>query len=310
MELIKFNDYCVKYSFPLVITIGAFDGIHLGHQELIKNAVSKSKKLNYKSAVITFNPHPNEIISKEKRFSINSLETKAKIIESFGVDYLIIIEFNDTFSKISKKEFINNYLLKINVKEVIVGTDFKFGHHGEGNAYEISSLSDNKINSTIIDIVKYENEKIGSTKIIELLKSGEIDLVNQLLGYEYFFTGKVIKGKQIGRQLGFPTANIDNDFARGLLKVGVYGVNVCIDDKSYLGMMNVGHNPTCNFTNNISIEINLFDVDLDLYDKILKIECFCYVRGEIKFNSKEELIERLKCDKEIIINKNLILAKK
>ena len=148
-----------------------------------------------------------------------------------------------------------------NVKEVVVGDDFKFGYKGEGKALEISSLSNNLINTNIINLIMMDDEKIGSTKILQLLKEGKIETVNKLLGYNYYFNGSVVKGKQVGRRLGFPTANINNNNVKNLLKTGVYGVVVYVDDCSYLGMMNLGHNPTCNFTNELSLEINLFDVD-------------------------------------------------
>lgn len=311
MELIRFDDLKENYCEPIVATIGAFDGIHLAHQVLIEKTVVKAKELGYKSAVITFDPHPLAILKNCTDISsINTLDNKVKLISKFNVDYLIIINFTKTFSLISKEEFVNDYLVAINVKEVIVGSDFKFAVNGSGLGSEIYKLSNKKINVQIIDILKIDNEKIGSTKIKELLSIGNIEKVNNMLGYEFFFTGKVIKGKQIGRTLGFPTANIRNDYISKLLKTGVYGVRVKYLEKVYIGMMNIGHNPTCNFTDNLSIEINLFDADIDLYDKIIEIACFCFVREEFKFKNKEELIARLTLDKEIIINKNLMLAKK
>ena len=310
MELIRFDKYIEKYSDPLVATIGSFDGIHLGHQALIKKTIAKSKKLNLKSAVITFDPHPLSIISNDDHIYITNIMDKAKLINNLGIDFLILINFDEEFSKISKLEFVEKYLKVLNVCEVVVGNDFKFGFHGEGKANEIYQLSNYSINTTIIDLIKYDNEKIGSSKIVNLLRTGKVEEANALLGYNFSFTGYVIKGNQIGRKMGFPTANIDNDYARKILKIGVYGVKVLVDNKVYLGMMNIGHNPTCNFQENISIEVNLFDENIDLYDKILKIECFCYVREERKFNNSTELIDRIKLDKEIIINKNHILAKK
>lgn len=310
MELINFDDYILKYNFPLAVTIGSFDGIHIGHQELIKTTKSIAKNKSYKSAVITFDPHPLTVLKNEERSNISSLLEKFEIIEKFNIDFLIIINFNDEFSKISKSCFVEEYLLKINAKEVIVGDDFKFGYLGEGNANDISILSNNLIKTNIISILKVDDEKIGSTKIIKLLNEGRIEEVNRLLGYNYYFAGNVIEGKKIGRKLGFPTANINNDSIKKLLKTGVYGVKVIVDNEIYLGMMNIGHNPTCNYTNQISIEINLFDVSINLYNKNLKIEVFCFIRDEQKFKNIEELIQQLTLDKENIINKNLILAKK
>lgn len=310
MELIKFEEYIKKYNHKLVATIGSFDGIHLGHQELIKMTVDKAKELKVYSAVITFDPHPLNVITNKNHSTITSLSEKVQLIKTYDVDYLILINFDDAFSKISKIDFINNYLIKMNVCNLIVGSDFKFGYCGEGKASEINILSKGVINTTIIDLIKYNDIKIGSSNIIKLLNEGKLEEANALLGYCYSFVGKVIRGKQIGRTMGFPTANIDNENVKKILKTGVYGVNVYLNKDVYVGMMNIGHNPTCNFQENISIEINLFDLDIDLYDKSLKIECFCYVREEKKFNNADELIERLKIDKEIIRNKNLLLAKK
>lgn len=310
MELIYFDEYLKKYDYPLVVTIGSFDGIHLGHQELIKETVKFSLEKKYKSAVLTFDPHPLTIINKINRLNILTLSDKFKLIEKFDVDFLIVIKFDEQFSKISKNDFVTKYLLKLNTKDVVVGDDFKFGYKGEGKAVEITELSNNLITTKIIEIVKIDNEKIGSTKIIKLLNNGNIEQVNNLLGYNYNFIGNVIKGKQIGRKIGFPTANINNDDVKRMLKTGVYGVNVYFNNKSFLGMMNIGHNPTCNFTDNLSIEINLFDVDINLYDQTLKIEVFCFIRDELKFNNVDELIAQLEKDKKNIINKNLILAKK
>jgi len=310
MELIYFDEYLKKEKYPLVVTIGSFDGIHLGHQKLIKETVKLSKIKGYKSAVITFDPHPLTIINKINRLNILTLSDKFKLIEKFDVDFLIVIKFDEQFLKISKNDFVTKYLLKLNTKDVVVGDDFKFGYKGEGKAVEITELSNNLITTKIIEIVKIDNEKIGSTKIIKLLNNGNIEQVNNLLGYNYNFIGNVIKGKQIGRKIGFPTANINNDDVKRMLKTGVYGVNVYFNNKSFLGMMNIGHNPTCNFTDNLSIEINLFDVDINLYDQTLKIEVFCFIRDELKFNNVDELIAQLEKDKKNIINKNLMLAKK
>ena len=310
MELIYFDEYLKKYNYPLVVTIGSFDGIHLGHQELIRETVKISTNKNLKSAVLTFDPHPLTITNKINRLNISTISDKFNIIEKFNIDFLIVIKFDEQFSKISKDDFINKYLIELNVKEVIVGNDFKFGYKGEGKAFEITNLSNNLINTKIIDIIKINNEKIGSSKIIKLLSDGDIEQVNKLLGYNYFFIGNVIKGNQIGRKIGFPTANINNDDVKKLLKIGVYGVRVHLNNETFLGMMNIGHNPTCNFTSDLSIEINLFDFDENLYDQTLKIEVFCFIRGELKFSNVYELVTQLEKDKKNIINKNLILAKK
>ena len=206
MELIKFEEYIKRYNSPLVVTIGSFDGIHLGHKELISKTVSRSKELDVKSAVITFDPHPLTVVSNSKHTYITSIIDKAKLISDFGIDYLIVIQFDKQFSTISKKEFVLNYLRAINTFEVIVGSDFSFGYKGEGKAEEITALSDYTIKTLIIDLIKYDNEKIGSRNIIQLLQNGEIEKANQFLSKNFVIKSTVIEGAKLGRELGFPTA--------------------------------------------------------------------------------------------------------
>lgn len=307
MELIYFKDYLNKYNYELAVTIGSFDGIHLAHQQLINVTKSVSEKVNCKSAVITFDPHPSLLFNKDTHYLLTNFETKKEIISSLGVDFLILIPFSLEFASISPRSFINDYLLKLNVKEVVVGSDFRFGCKGSGTAHSIPDLSDNKINVQIVELINYDGEKIGSTKIKNLLKNGEVEKANKLLGYKYYFKGNVIKGNNIGEKIGFPTANIKNDNIKKILKPGVYGVLVYVDNVKYLGMMNIGHNPTCNLVDELSTEVNIFDFNENLYDKEVTICCLSFVRDEMKFNSVDELINQLNNDKEFITNKTIFL---
>jgi riboflavin kinase/FMN adenylyltransferase len=187
---------------------------------------------------------------------------------------------------------------------VTCGLDFRFGFKREGDIQDLKKHF--KLN--LVDYKEVNRVKISSSVIKELLSEGNIELANRFLGKEYTIVGEVVPGNKIRRNLGFPTANIKNDNIKKILKPGVYGVLIYVDNVKYLGMMNIGHNPTCNFVDELSTEVNIFDLNEKLYEKEVTICCLCFVRDEKKFNSVDELINQLKNDKEFIINKNHILA--
>ncbi len=303
MELIDFFDYIKKAEIAqLAVTIGDFDGVHLGHQKLFDETIKyASNNPSVKTAVITFSPHPDIILKNKSDFELTSLNEKYNLMKKWNFDYLIIIPFTRAFSGISPEEFINKFLLRINVREVIVGTDFSFGKYGKGRPEQIPLYSNNKINVMIIDEICCNDKKISSTDIRKYLSRGALEMVRKCLGRNYSFSGEVIRGKQIGSTLNLPTANIKvtDNFIE--LKHGVYAVKVIIDDEQYYGMMNVGHNPSFNYSNHISIEINIFHFDKNIYGKKLIVECFEYIRSEMKFNSKQEFLEQIKRDQETII---------
>lgn len=303
MELIDFFDYIKKAEIAqLAVTIGDFDGVHLGHQKLFDETIKyANNNPSVKTAVITFSPHPDIILKNKSDFELTSLNEKYNLMKKWNFDYLIIIPFTRAFSAISPEEFINKFLLRINVREVIVGTDFSFGKYGQGRPEQIPLYSNNKINVMIIDEICCNDKKISSTDIRKYLSRGALEMVRKCLGRNYSFSGEVIRGKQIGSTLNLPTANIKvtDNFIE--LKHGVYAVKVIIDDEQYYGMMNVGHNPSFNYSNHISIEINIFHFDKNIYGKKLIVECFEYIRSEMKFNSKQEFLEQIKRDQETII---------
>lgn len=302
MELIYFDQYLnTKPLVELVITIGDFDGVHSAHKVLLDNVVKTGKSLKMKTAVLTFFPHPITILNNSTFQVINNLEDKCLIMEKWNIDYLIIIPFTHEFSRVSPQDFVNNYLKKINVKEVIVGYDFKFGHKGSGVASQITELSDYSIHTHILEKIVYNSEKISSSKIRFLLNEGLIEEANQLLGHNYFFSGIVCHGRHIGRTINLPTANLFLDKNIVKLKKGVYAVAVIVDNVKYYGMMNVGNNPTFNFTSELSYEINIFDFSLDIYDKKLIVICYKYIRSECKFSSKDEFLKQINLDREIIL---------
>lgn len=275
-------------SEPVCAAIGNFDGVHLGHQKLIE----ESKKHGYKSAVLTFYPHPSVFLKKIPNYPlVTPLEQKTDIISKLGVDYLIVVEFDDELASMSKEEFIDN--LKImNIKACVCGYDFKFAKHASGNIFDLKEVFE------FYEVKKYvyDDVRVSTTYIRELLFSGNVCEASKFLGRNYSIRGQVNYGSQNGRVIGFPTANIDykNYFLPG---GGVYFVNVKHDDKLYLGMANIGHNPTFNYVDKSRLEVNIFDFDEDIYDDTVEVIFIERIRSEMKFDGVESLIEQLKTDK-------------
>ena len=273
---------------PVCAAIGNFDGVHLGHQKLI----DECKRHGYKSAVLTFYPHPSVFLKKIPNYPlITPLEKKTDIISRLGVDYLIVVEFDDEVSQMPKDEFIQ-IMKYMNIKSCVCGYDFTFGRRAEGNISDlIKEFEFYEVKKFIFDDVR-----VSSTYIRELLSDGNVHEANRLLGRTFSITGKVKYGNQKGRFLGFPTANIiyKNYY---LPKTGVYFVNVLVDGIPHLGMANIGHNPTFNFKDEIELEVNIFNFDEDIYDNYIEVFFIERIRDERRFESKEELIKQLKQDK-------------
>lgn len=259
-------------------TIGNFDGLHLGHQKLIEDA----KVNSFKSLVITFDD-----IFKDK---IITLENKIKKIEEFEIDYLIILKFED-FKDMFHNEFVK-MLKKINVKRISIGKDFRFGFKKEGDYIDLQ----NKFETYLIDEVEVNNEKVSSTLIRSKLKEGKIKEANELLGYNFFLTGEVKNGNELGRTIGFPTANLEVDT---LLNNGVYKTQTTVDDVLYNSITNIGYNPTFNEQKQLRIETNILDFNEDIYGKEIKVEFIDKIREEIRFQSKEHLQQQLNEDKSV-----------
>lgn len=301
MNVIRLNNNNYKEIFKYnskntIITIGAFDGIHLAHKAII-DRMKEYKNINSDTqiAIMTFDPHPDYILKKRDVSGyITPTTIKALMFEKMGIDYLYLIDFNEIIANMNYLDFYDKFLSPF--KFFVIGYDFKFGKNAQGDAL---FLKEKKKDTIIIDKITIDNEKISSSLIRELLNKGEIKKVNEILGHPYELFGKVQKGSQIGSTLGFPTANIDlyDDYMN--IKSGVYKtfVNICGDDKTYIGICNIGHNPTLNYVKKKRLEVHLIDYDGILYDKDITIKLIDYLREEIKFNSKEELINQLKIDR-------------
>ena len=290
---------------PSVITIGTFDGVHIGHKKIINQLTSISSKNNLISILLSFFPHPKMVLQNDKELKlINTIQEKEGLLNSLNLDYLIIKEFTKEFSRLSALEFVRDILVnKLNAKHIIIGYDHHFGRNRTANIEqlkEFGELYDFKVTEILAQDI--DDIAISSTKIRKSLINGEIRLANKFLGYNFFFSGDVVHGNNIGKTISFPTANIKIDAPYKLVpKNGVYIVKTIIDNQITFGMMNIGYNPTFNGKQK-SIEIHFMNFNKNIYDKTLTIEMILRIRNEIKFNSVDDLKKQLEQDKLSTLN--------
>ena len=284
-----------------VVTSGTFDGVHVGHQKILRRLVDLTRSNNGESAVMTFWPHPRMVLEKECTLELlNTFEEKASLIQRYGIDHLIKIEFTSEFSQLSSQDFIEKYLVeKIQTKILVIGYDHRFGKNREGS-FEYLNENSHELGFRVEEIPEQDVNDIAvsSTKIRNALKNGEIDLANSFLSKPYLLTGEVIKGDQIGRTLGYPTANLDLKASYKLVpKDGIYAVKVNLEDRVYNGVMSIGLRPTFD-GNDRRIEVHIFDFDQNIYGRWLKVELIDRIRDEKKFSSQSELVEQMKLDED------------
>ncbi|WP_196885791.1 bifunctional riboflavin kinase/FAD synthetase [Aureivirga sp. CE67] len=283
-----------------VITIGTFDGVHVGHKKIIEQLVQDAKKHNTESLLLTFFPHPRMVLQKDMDIKlINTIEEKASLLENLGLDHLIIHPFDKEFSRLTALEFVRNILVnKLHVSKLVIGYDHHFGKNREGSfeqLKEYSELYDFEIQE--IPAQDIDHISVSSTKIRKALEDGDIKRANDYLGYSFMLHGKVVKGEQIGTTIGYPTANIEiSEDYKLVPKNGVYIVQTFYKDQLYYGMMNIGKRPTV-FGNHRTIEVHLFDFSENIYGENLKIELLHYLREEKKFEDIEQLKLQLEKDK-------------
>lgn len=283
-----------------IATIGYFDGIHLGHKKILNELVGQAQKKNGKSILITFWPHPRNILNPNTSVELLlSNDDKQKLIEVIGIDYLYIIKFTKEFSKMSAHSFIQNFIVdKLNVSKLIIGYNHSFGHKREGNFLYLQK-NNSKYNFEIQEVKKKEiNDKlnISSSIIRDKVRDGKLDLANQMLGYKYYITGQVVKGDGIGIKINYPTANIMPENNSKLIPGnGVYVCKVNIENKNYQGMLNIGKRPTVNGKER-RIELHIFDFNTNIYGKNVKITLIKKIRDEIKFNNLDQLKHQLQKD--------------
>ncbi len=287
-----------------VLTLGTFDGVHLGHQVILNKVVELAKKNGGRSFVITFEPHPQTVLSNKKPIKIlTNLHEKIYLFKQLGIENVLVINFTEDFAQIPSKDFFINYIVeKIGISECIVGHDHHFGKGRKGDESLIKELAKlYNFNVTHIDALKINDEIVSSTKIRKYILNGNLLRVNQFLGRKYAFSGKVVEGDKKGRDLGFPTANLEVDKDKLLPPLGVYPVEVCLDSdtfNSYKGMMYIGTRPTFKDSENVMVEVNIFDFKNDIYGKNLTINAYNRIRGDEKFTTAEDLIEKIQLDKE------------
>lgn len=288
-----------------IVTIGTFDGVHIGHQKIIKKLIKTANEKQLKSVVLTFFPHPRMVLQKHTDIQLlNTIEERKALLYDFGVNDIYIQEFTKEFSELSAEDFVKTLLVDIlNAKHIIIGYDHQFGKNrsagiddlkifGKQFGFEVEEIS----------VQDVDDVAVSSTKIRNALNQGDITIANSYLGYSYFLTGTVIKGKGLGRQIDFPTANIAIKETYKLIpKQGVYVVKTTIANKMVFGMMNIGTNPTVN-GKELSIEVHLFDFNSDIYGAKLKVELLHRLRDEHHFDSVDDLKNQLHQDKQDALN--------
>ena len=289
-----------------IVTIGTFDGVHLGHRVVLRRMREIAKKTKGKSVLLTFSPHPRYVLHKDNQDMklITTLQEKQDLINQAGLDNLVIHEFTKKFSRIKPVNFVRDILVEqLNVHTLVIGYDHHFGRNREGSIQELTTLADlYDFNIEKIDPQYFEDVTVSSSKIRKLIEKGEMVKAKQYLGYEFMLNGKVIKGNSLGKTINFPTANIVVENKWKILPAdGVYAVKIVLEAKEYKGMMNIGQKPTVD-GNGISLEVNIFDFNQDIYGKGIEIRFVKRIRDERKFENllglkKQLLIDRNKARK-------------
>lgn len=277
-----------------VVVLGNFDGVHLGHRELLQLAKKIAVEKNMPLSVFTFYPQVQEIFDKDFLY-LATKKQKLAMFAELGVDEIISVPFDENIAKISPEDFAHEILIdKLNSGEVVVGFNYTFGYQGRGKAADLQKwLHESHIMVHIVPRYEIDGEIVSSSLIRKLLLAGEIEKANQLLGYNYTLAGEVVKGRQVGRTIGIPTANIQADEKIILPKRGVYAVKAYLADKEYLGVLNIGKRPTVHNGTDTTIEVHLLDFDADIYGEILRVDLYKYLRGETKFVSLAELKQEI-----------------
>ena len=283
-----------------VITIGTFDGVHEGHRKIIGALIDQATKVGGESVIITFDPHPRKILNLEKHLQlINTPEEKIELISKTGIDHLVIVPFNNQFASQTADEYVEDFLVKkCRPHTIIIGYDHHFGKDRKGN-FALLEMKAGVHHFNLMEIPKHvlDEVSVSSTKIRNALLNSEIELANKLLGYSFFFEGIVVKGDQLGRKLGYPTANLEyTDSDKIHLGYGVYAVYVTINGNQFKGMLSIGNRPTLPGSKEV-VEVNIFNWTEDIYGRKIRVTVLKYLRPQEKYSNLEELKNQLKEDK-------------
>ena len=292
-----------------VLTIGSFDGMHLGHMEIIKDVKLKADKKNIPSVVITFDPHPKSILQshvQENWCILTSTDKKLELLEQKGIDYVLLVPFDLEFAKITAQDFMDSFIVEyFNPDDIVIGYDHHFGNKREGNAEFLKKQSKkNNFNVHVIEPLTIDDISVSSTQIREHIQNCDIKAANNYLGWEYEISGVVVKGEGIGKELEFPTANIMPDHQNQLIPgQGAYCVDAVVCNKTYPGMCNIGNRPTFYDGGENVIEVHLITEDaLSLLDEKIKVTFKIFIRKEKKYGNKTELVRQLELDRQICLS--------
>ena len=296
METINVENY-KEERFGTAIALGNFDGVHLGHGEIISSMVKRSKEMQIKPSILLFNNHTRGILDGKQPELLTINEQKREILKNLGVEIIYMIEFNDALMKLSPEEFVQTILVdKLNVKSVTVGFDYRFGHKASGNVELLKELGNKyKFHVSIVEPIFDNKNIISSTRIRKLIRDGDIQLANQMLGRNFSILGEVISGKKRGKGLGFPTANIEKSREQIMPKSGIYLTEIIINNRKRLSVTSIGTNPTFN-DNETRIETYILDFDKNIYGELVILEFIKYLRAEKKFDNINELKAQIQED--------------
>lgn len=289
-----------------MLTLGMFDGIHIGHQSIIRQLNTIAKEVDGESVLLTFTPHPRKVLQPDFQLQmLTTLQEKERILEAEGLQNLIFHPFTREFSQVSAKDFVAEFLVKkLGLHTLVIGYDHHFGKNRAGDFEQLSVWS-KEFGFQLVrieEVLEKEGNAVSSTKVRNALKEGDVSFVNRALGRPYHLGGVVVHGDKIGRTLGFPTANLQIEEGKLLPKDGVYVVKVLVGNSTHLGLLSIGFRETVSQTKEHRVEVNILDFEGDLYGQFLEVDVLGFIRNEKKFNSLEELIEAMNHDKEYARN--------